>query len=76
MKDVGEATYVLGIRIYRDRSRRFLGLSQTMYIDNVVKRFVIKNSKKHFIPMRREVQIFKEHSPKTLEDSRLMEKIL
>ena len=27
MKDLGEAVYILGIKIYRDRSRRLLGLS-------------------------------------------------
>jgi hypothetical protein len=27
MKDLGEAAYVLGIKIYRDRSRRLLELS-------------------------------------------------
>ena len=75
MKDLGEFTYVLGIRIYRDRSRRLLGLSQSMYIDTIVKRFGMTNSKKFFIPMRHGVQISKEHSPKTLKNRALMEKI-
>ncbi|GJT04790.1 retrotransposon protein, putative, ty1-copia subclass [Tanacetum coccineum] len=28
MKDLGDATYILGIKIYRDRSKRLIGLSQ------------------------------------------------
>jgi hypothetical protein len=36
MKDLGEAAYVLGIN-YRDRSRRLLALSQSTYIDKVLK---------------------------------------
>ena len=75
MKDLGEATYVLRICIYRDRSRRLFGLSQSMYIDTIVKRFGMENSMKGFIPMRHGVQISKDHSHKTPEDRMLMEKI-
>jgi hypothetical protein len=39
IKDLGEATYILGIKIYRDGSKRLIGLSQDTYIDNVLKRF-------------------------------------
>jgi hypothetical protein len=38
MKDLGEATYVLGIEIQRDRSKGILGLSQKAYIEKVLKR--------------------------------------
>ena len=69
MKDLREATYILGIHIYRDRSKKLLGLSQSMYIDTIVKRFGMQDSKKGFIPMRHGVKISKEQSPKTLEDS-------
>jgi hypothetical protein len=34
-KDLGEAAYILGIKIYRDRSRRLIGLSQSTYLDKV-----------------------------------------
>ena len=39
MKDLREVTYILGIKIYRDRSKRFLSLSQSTYIDKILKRF-------------------------------------
>ena len=37
MNDFGEATYILGIKIYRDRSRRLIGLSQSTYLDKILK---------------------------------------
>ena len=75
MKDLGEAAYILGICIYKDRSKKLLGLSQSMYIDTIVKRFFMKDFKKGFIPMRHGVQISKEQSPKTLDDKALMERM-
>ena len=46
MKDLGEAAYILGIKIYRDRSRRLIGLSQDTYIDKVLKRFNMEEQRK------------------------------
>ena len=54
MKDLGETTYILGIRIYRDRSRRLLGLSQNTYIDKVLKRFSMKDSRRGIFPCHME----------------------
>jgi hypothetical protein len=51
MKDLGEAAYILGIRIYRDRSKRLIGLSQDTYIEKVLKWFNMEQSKKGFLPM-------------------------
>ncbi|GAB2283653.1 hypothetical protein Dimus_039614 [Dionaea muscipula] len=39
MKDMGEASYVLGIEIFRDRSQGLLGLSQKAYIERILERF-------------------------------------
>ncbi|KAL0402016.1 UNVERIFIED_CONTAM: hypothetical protein Slati_4231500 [Sesamum latifolium] len=45
MKDTGESSYIIGIKIYRDRSRRMLGLTQSSYIEKVLKRFKMDHSK-------------------------------
>jgi len=37
MIDMSEASYVLGVKILRDHSRRLLGLSQETYIMKVLK---------------------------------------
>lgn len=51
MKDLGEATYNLKIKINRDRFKRMLGLTQYMYIGKMLTRFTRKQSKKKFLPM-------------------------
>ena len=43
MKYMGEASYVIGIKIHRDRSRGILGLSQETYINKVLERFQMKD---------------------------------
>jgi hypothetical protein len=39
MKDLGEVTLILGIKIYRDISKRLIGLSQDAYIDKILNWF-------------------------------------
>ena len=39
MKDMGEASYMIGIEIFRNRSQGLLGLYQKAYIDKVLGRF-------------------------------------
>ena len=48
-KDLGEAAYILGIKIYRDRSRRLIGLSQSTYLDKILKKFNVDQSKKRVL---------------------------
>jgi hypothetical protein len=75
MKDLGEATYILGIKIYRDRSQKLLGLSQSTYIDKVLRRFNMHDSKKGFIPMQHGLCLSKTQSPSTKEERDRMNKI-
>ena len=59
MKDLGEAAYILGIKIYRDRSKRLIGLSQSAYIDKVLKRFSMQDSKRGYLPMSHVITLSK-----------------
>ncbi|KAL0299863.1 UNVERIFIED_CONTAM: Secreted RxLR effector protein [Sesamum calycinum] len=71
-KDMGEASYILGIKIYRDRSRKMLGLTQSSYIEKVLKRFKMENSKRGFLPMRHGIKLSKKQSLKTYEELKRM----
>ena len=51
MKDMGEASYVIGIKIHRDRSRSILGLSQETYINKVLERFRMKDCSPSVAPI-------------------------
>ena len=73
--DMGEAAFIQGIKIYRDRSRRLLGLSQSTYIDKVLKRFSMEESKKGFLLMSHGVHLSKDMSPKTQEEKKHMSRI-
>ena len=56
------------IRIYRDRSKGLLGLSQSTYIDKVLKRFCMDLSKRGNIPMLHGKHLLKSMCPKTQEE--------
>ncbi|WRX11051.1 Reverse transcriptase [Theobroma cacao] len=75
MKDLGETTYILGIKIYRDRSKRLLGLSQSLYIDKVLKRFSMMESKKGHLPMSQGIYLSKDMCPKNQKERDHMDKI-
>nr|GEU53471.1 hypothetical protein [Tanacetum cinerariifolium] len=44
-------TYILGIKIIRDRSKRLIALSQSAYLEKTLKKFRMENSKKGHTPM-------------------------
>ena len=68
MKDLGEAAYVLGIQIFRDRKNRQLALSQASYIDKMLSRYAMQDSKKGMLPFVHGVHLSKEQSPKTPQE--------
>ena len=68
MKDLGESAYIMGIQIFRDRKNRTLLLSQASYIDKVMDRFSMQDSKKGQTPFRHGVSLSNDQSPKTAQE--------
>ena len=64
MKDLGEASFVLGIEIYHDRSQNLLGLSRRAYIDRVLKRFNMQMCKACDVPIMKGDKLSNEQCPK------------
>ncbi|KAJ9555886.1 hypothetical protein OSB04_010500 [Centaurea solstitialis] len=75
MKDLGEAAYILGIKIYRNRSKRLIGLSQSTYIDKILKRFRMDESKKGFIPMQYGIVLNKTQCPVSSQEQDIMKSV-
>ncbi|GJV68383.1 hypothetical protein Tco_1483892 [Tanacetum coccineum] len=66
MKDLGEAAYILGIKIIRDRSRRLISLSQSAYLEKILKNFRMENSKKGYTSMMEKPNYRKSQGAKHL----------
>ncbi|GKC28563.1 retrotransposon protein, putative, ty1-copia subclass [Tanacetum coccineum] len=75
MKDLGEAAYILGIKIYRDRSRRLIGLCQSAYIEKILKRYFMENSKRGTIPMQEKLKLSKSQGASTPAEKQRMQNV-
>ncbi|GKA20734.1 retrotransposon protein, putative, ty1-copia subclass [Tanacetum coccineum] len=75
MKDLGDASYILGIKIYKDRTKRLIGLSQDTYLDNILKRSRMENSKKGNLPLHHGIKISKDLCPKTDDELDKMSRV-
>ena len=75
MTDLGPTSWVLGIKITRNLDERTLGLSQTAYIDSILRRFNFTNLKPVSTPMDPTIRYSKTQCPETLEEKARMKNI-
>ena len=65
MKNMGEASYILGVKIQRNHSKRLVSLSQEHYIQKLLERFNMKDCNPIDTPYARGEYLSKEMGPKT-----------
>ncbi|GJY26394.1 retrotransposon protein, putative, ty1-copia subclass [Tanacetum coccineum] len=75
MKDLGEAAFILGIKIYTDWSKRLIGLSQSAYMDKILKRYKMDNSKRGHISMQERFDLNKTQGASTPEEVKHMQNV-
>nr|GEU97633.1 hypothetical protein [Tanacetum cinerariifolium] len=64
IKDLGEAAYILGIKIIHDRSKQLIAFSQSAYLDKTLKKVRMKNSKKGYTSMMEKLDYKKSQREK------------
>ena len=75
MKDLGDAYFVLGIQINRDRSQGILGLLQKRYIEKILRRFGMHDCKPGDTPMAKGDKFSHNQCPKNNFEIQEMQQI-
>jgi hypothetical protein len=65
MKDLGEAHFILGIQITRDRANRKLTISQQHYVESIVARYRMDESRPVSTPMECGIHFLQSDCPST-----------
>ncbi|GJY87475.1 retrotransposon protein, putative, ty1-copia subclass [Tanacetum coccineum] len=69
-----KVSYVLGIKICKDRSRRSIGLCQSAYIKKILNRINMENSKRGSIPMQDKPKLSKSQGALTPDEVKRMQR--
>eukprot|EP00253_Pinus_taeda_P035114 PITA_35114 len=75
MKDLGGANYILGMEIKRDRAKRKLWLNQRKYVETILQKFNMQDSKPVKVPIPVGVRLSVEQCPKTQEEEEDMSRV-
>ena len=75
MKDLDDASFMLGIQIHCDHSRVILGLSQNSYIEKILKRFSMNDCKPGDTPVAKGHKFSLSQCPKNNFEIQEMQQI-
>ena len=75
MKDMGKASYVLGVEIFKDLSKRLLSLSQETYIKKMLKLYHMHDCKPMDTHVEKNLSLSLDMCPKTPNEKEKMSKV-
>jgi len=68
MKDIGAANYILGMETKSDHAKRKLWLNQRKYVETIMQRFNMQDSKPVKVPILVGVNVSTQQCPKAQEE--------
>lgn len=68
MKDLGEASHILGLRITRNRKNGKIWLDQTNYITRIIQKYCMEDCNPISTPYNASTKLSHDMEPKTKED--------
>eukprot|EP00253_Pinus_taeda_P024734 PITA_24734 len=75
MKDLSAANYILGMEIKQDQAKRKLLLNQRKYVETILQRFSMQDSKPMKVPILVGVKLSTEQCPETQEEEEDMSRV-
>nr|GEU96726.1 hypothetical protein [Tanacetum cinerariifolium] len=75
MMDLGKAVFIVGIEIYKDRSKRIIALGQNAYMENILEKYKIDNSKRLHIAMQERLDLNKTQGASTPKEVKRMQNV-
>ena len=75
MKDLGELHWLLNLKIERNRTKKSISFSQEAYIDKILNRFNLQDSKTHITPLDPNTHLTKDQCSSTDKEKAQMSKI-
>ena len=75
MEDIGEASYVLAVKIFRDHSKQLLGLSQETYIQKMLRRYHMHDCKPVDTHLEKNLSLSLDMRPKKPNKEEQMSKV-
>ena len=75
ISDLGELTWLLGLKIERDRNARTITFSQNAYVDTILERFHLTDAKAALTPMDAGAVLSTDQSPTTEAERETMQDV-
>ena len=75
MKDIDPTNFILGMEIRRDCANKMINLNQRKYVEMVLQRFNMQESKPVKVPIPVGVKLYVEQCPKTQEEEEDMSRV-